>query len=119
MPKSLAFKPLSNVKDFVYSYILEERELSIDTLRENIRTYKSFEELLNQTKIQIDKLKEIKSIYEQYEGAEKNIKLHEYLALKAKDEITEEEIKRIKSYIIKYDEKIKDLDREINLVENK
>lgn len=119
LPKSLAFKPLSNVKDFVYSYILEERELSIDTLRENIRTYKSFEELLNQTKIQIDKLKEIKSIYEQYEGAEKNIKLHEYLALKAKDEITEEEIKRIKSYIIKYDEKIKDLDREINLVENK
>lgn len=118
LPKSLAFKPLSNVKDFVYSYILEERELSIDTLRENIRTYKSFEELLNQTKIQIDKLKEIKSIYEQYEGAEKNIKLHEYLALKAKDEITEEEIKRIKIYINKYDEKIKDLDREINLAEN-
>ena len=51
MPKSLAFKPLSNVKDFVYSYILEERELSIDTLRENIRTYKSFEELLNETKL--------------------------------------------------------------------
>ncbi|MDY4077162.1 MAG: ATP-binding protein, partial [Clostridium sp.] len=118
LPKSLAFKPLSNVKDFVYSYILEERELSIDTLRENIRTYKSFEELLNETKTQIEKLKEIKNIYEQYEGAEKNIKLHEYLALKAKDEITEEEIKRIKSYINKYDEKIKDLDRDINITEN-
>ena len=118
LPKSLAFKPLSNVKDFVYSYILEEKELSIDTLRENIRTYRSFEELLNETKVQIERLKEIKNIYEQYDKAERNIKLHEYLALKAKEEITEEEIKKIKSYINKYDEKIRDLDREINLAEN-
>ena len=68
--------------------------------------------------MQIERLKEIKNIYEQYDKAERNIKLHEYLALKAKEEITEEEIKKIKSYINKYDEKIRDLDREINLAEN-
>ena len=33
IPKALAFKPIDNIKDFVYSYVLDEKEVNIDLLR--------------------------------------------------------------------------------------
>ena len=37
IPKALAFRPIDDIKDFVYSYGLDEKEVNIDLLRENVR----------------------------------------------------------------------------------
>ncbi|WP_242974261.1 ATP-binding protein [Clostridium paraputrificum] len=71
LPKALAFKPIGNVKEFVYSYILDEKEVNIENLRQNIRTYRDFEELLEEVKIKITKLEEIKNIYDNYQNYKK------------------------------------------------
>lgn len=38
IPKALAFKPIDDIKDFVYSYVLDEKEVNIEVLRENVRS---------------------------------------------------------------------------------
>lgn len=94
LPKALAFKPISNVKEFVYTYILEEKSVNIDELRENIRTFKEFEDILNEVKVKIKKLEEIKSKYSSYESISRTISLHEYIVLKAEEELLKEEIEQ-------------------------
>lgn len=92
LPKALAFKPIANVKEFVYTYILEEKEVNIEELRGNIRTFKEFEEILNEVRIKINKLQEIKNKYSSYESISRTIKLHEYIVLRAEEELLKEEI---------------------------
>lgn len=86
LPKALAFKPIENVKEFVYSYILDEKEVNIDDLRQNIRTYREFEELLEEVKLKIVKLEGIKERYGQYQNYIRNEKLQGYLILRAEEE---------------------------------
>ncbi|MBE6086494.1 MAG: cell division protein MukB [Clostridium beijerinckii] len=94
LPKALAFKPISNVKEFVYTYILEEKSVNIDELRENIRTFKEFEDILNEVKIKIKKLEEIKVKYSSYENISRTISIHEFIVLKAEEELLKEEIEQ-------------------------
>lgn len=118
LPKSLAFKPISNVKDFVYTYILEEKEINIEELRENIRTFKEFEEVLNEVKVKITKLKEIQGEFESYENHSKTVKLHEYIVLLAEEESLREEIEgKIKS-INTLEVKIKALNNDKNDIDD-
>lgn len=63
IPKALAFKPIDDIKDFVYSYVLDEKEVNIDTLRENVRSYQELEKTLDGVKKRIKKLEEIEQSY--------------------------------------------------------
>lgn len=122
LPKALAFKPIGDVKEFVYSYILDEKEVNIDDLRQNIRTYREFEELLEEVKVKVSRLKEIKNIYEGYQSYKKNEKLNEYIILRSEEEgllleleNLEKEIEKNKIQLININEekeKIEKLKRE-------
>ena len=50
IPKALAFKPINDIKDFVYSYVLDEKEVNIDILRENVRSYQDLGRTLESVK---------------------------------------------------------------------
>ena len=50
IPKALAFRPINDIKDFVYSYVLDAKEVNIDILRENVRTYQDLERTLDSVK---------------------------------------------------------------------
>lgn len=54
IPKALAFKPIDDIKDFVYSYVLDEKEVNIDHLRENVRSYQELEKTLEGVKNRIE-----------------------------------------------------------------
>src|SRR5690606_15026819 len=45
IPKSLAFKPMDNVKDFINKFILPEKTIEVETLRNNIAALKELEDL--------------------------------------------------------------------------
>ena len=108
LPKALAFKPITDVKDFVYQYILEEKELNIDNLRENIRTYKECQNLVDDVKRRIEKLQQIKESYDEYERAVNNVNLHSFIIEIVEGEIIKEEIKALEEKI-KRDENDKEL----------
>ena len=40
IPKALAFKPIADVKDFIYQNILEEKEIDVSAIKDSIRSYK-------------------------------------------------------------------------------
>lgn len=56
IPKALAFKPIDDIKDFVYSYVLDEKEVNIEVLRENVRSYQDLMRTLESVKKRMEKL---------------------------------------------------------------
>ncbi len=98
-PKALAFKPITDVKDFVYQYILEEKELNIDNLRENVRTYNECQNLVEDVKRRIEKLRGIKLSYEEYERAIRKLNLYFFAIEILECEIIKEEINALEEKI--------------------
>ena len=76
IPKALAFKPIDNIKDFVYSYVLDEKEVNIDLLRENVRSYQDLERTLESVKRRMEKLEQIESFHEEVQSCEKRDEMY-------------------------------------------
>ncbi len=83
IPKSLAFKPMDNVKDFINKFILSEKTIEVVTLRNNIAALKELEDLMDNTKEKISQLKIILSKNEDIISKEREIKTNEILIKKA------------------------------------
>lgn len=77
--KALAFKPIANVKEFIYQNILEEKTIDVSAIQDSIRSYKQLEATLNQIKQKITDLKEINATYEEIEEFEEKKNYFEYL----------------------------------------
>ena len=59
IPKSLAFKPMENVKKFITQFILPERKIEVDVLRENIRSLRDMQKLMEELRQCIGQLEKI------------------------------------------------------------
>ncbi len=89
IPKALAFKPISDIKDFVYSYVLDEKEVNIDSLRENVRSYQDLERLLADVKQRITELEGITEKYNDFERFLKLDRKYDYYLARADVELSE------------------------------
>ncbi len=79
IPKALAFKPINDVKEFIYQHLLEEKSIDVENIKDSIRAYKEFELILKEIKTKIEDLKDMTSLYEEIiENREKKI-FYEYL----------------------------------------
>ena len=100
IPKALAFRPIDDIKDFVYSYVLDEKEVNIDILRENVRTYQDLQKTLENIKLRMSKLEEIEHYHKQVrDGADKE-KMYEYFIEHAAADILVGEIKKFEKEIV-------------------
>lgn len=79
IPKALAFKPISDVKEFIYQNVLEEKEIDVSAIKDTIRSYKELETTLKLIKTKINDLKEMASIYQELEKIVENKTYAEYL----------------------------------------
>lgn len=96
IPKAMAFRPIDDIKDFVYSYVLDEKEVNVDILRENVRTYQDLQKTLENVKIRIGRLDVIEKFHDQAEvGLEKD-RMYEYFLARAEADITNEKIYELK-----------------------
>jgi uncharacterized protein YPO0396 len=95
LPKALAFRPIENVKDFVYSYILDKKEVNIEYLKENVRTYLEFEKVLKEIKTKMSRLENIDNTYNEVIRINDNIKIQDYVIHRANKEISENKLKGI------------------------
>ncbi len=89
IPKALAFKPIDDIKDFVYSYVLDEKEVNIEVLRENVRTYQDLERTLKSVRTRIGRLELIDSAHSEVVDCMKKDELYEFFIAKADLDITE------------------------------
>ncbi|MCR5113760.1 MAG: hypothetical protein K6A63_07475 [Acholeplasmatales bacterium] len=79
IPKALAFKPIADVKEFIYQNILEEKEIDVSAIKDSIRAYKELEVTLKLIQSKIADLKEIDLIYQEILKIEENKSYLEYL----------------------------------------
>lgn len=78
LPKALAFKPIPDVKDFIYRYLLEEKELDVESIKESIHAYRDLEATLKIIKEKIKDLDEIKHIHEEIKNNHDQKEFYEY-----------------------------------------
>lgn len=86
IPKSLAFKPMDNIKDFINKFILSEKNIEVESLRSNITTLKELEDLMDITKEKTMHLKEILDKNGKITLSQDAIKTNEILIQKAEIE---------------------------------
>ena len=79
IPKSIAFKPMDNVKSFINKFILPEKKIDVDTLRENIRNLREMQMILAEVRKQIDQLQGILSKYDELKENDRDILVIEIL----------------------------------------
>ena len=89
IPKALAFKPIHDIKDFVYSYILDEKEVNIELLKENVRSYQDLERMLQDVKRRIEELTFICEKEKEVENYLRRDRNQEYYIARAAKELTE------------------------------
>ena len=77
--KALAFKPIANVKEFIYNNILEEKTIDVSSIQDAIRAYKELEGTLNVIKNKITDLEDIQQTYQTIEEFEEQKNYYEYL----------------------------------------
>lgn len=88
IPKSLAFKPMDNVKEFINKFVLSEEKIDVATLRENIETLSELEYLLERSEKQYRALDNILETHQKIEKKDHDISVNDILlALANRDSI--------------------------------
>lgn len=99
IPKALAFKPIDDIKDFVYSYVLDEKEVNIDHLRENVRSYQELEKTLEGVKNRIEKLSEIECHHKAVVDCIQSDRMYEYFMAQSDLDMTKDRISALQDEI--------------------
>lgn len=76
IPRALAFKPINQVYNFIYDFLLNEDYVKIDDLRNNIRAYRDLSEVLKEQQKRLELLEKIENLYLNYEKYNKNYQNH-------------------------------------------
>jgi uncharacterized protein YPO0396 len=79
IPKALAFKPIADVKDFIYHYLLEEKTLDVESIKESIHAYRDLEATLKIIKQKVSDLNDMKQNYDEILKNQDQKKLQEFL----------------------------------------
>lgn len=77
--KALAFRPVDNVKDFINRYVLTEKNIDVQSLRESIDVLNEFEQTLKKAKQERDALGEILKRFSDIEENEHNKEVNDML----------------------------------------
>lgn len=116
IPKALAFRPIDDIKDFVYSYVLDEKAVNIDVLRENVRTYQDLQRTLENVKVRIGRLENINTLHDQaMDGLQKD-RQYEYYLARAEADLVQENIGRMQSEIQSDMLRLEELNGQIRIV---
>ena len=79
IPKSLAFKPMDNVKEFINKFVLSEAQVDVVSLRENIETLSELENILDRSRRQQGALEKILGKYDEIEEKDRSILVNDIL----------------------------------------
>ncbi len=116
IPKALAFKPIDDIKDFVYSYVLDEKEVNIEVLRENVRTYQDLKRTLESVKTRMEKLKRIDKLHSDVKECLRKDSMYEFYLSQADVDISKEKIQRLEKEIKAEERRKVEAERELRSV---
>ncbi|MCL6639255.1 MAG: AAA family ATPase, partial [Firmicutes bacterium] len=77
--KAISFKPITDIRQFVYSYVLEEKHVNIEVMKENFLRYKEYSDLAARTREKIVFLQRIMDVFSEIEREQQKVLVQEYL----------------------------------------
>ncbi|TYO94786.1 ATP-binding protein [Desulfallas thermosapovorans] len=77
--KAISFKPITDIRQFVYSYVLEERHINIEVMRENLQRYKEYSDLAARTREKVAELEKITAKFDEIARDQETVLVQEYL----------------------------------------
>lgn len=77
VPKALAFKPIDQVYNFIFDFLLNEDPVKIDDLRNNVRSYRNLGNVLSEQEKRLEYLENIDQLYNEYDKKNKDLKQYE------------------------------------------
>lgn len=98
--KAIGFRPISDMRKFVYNYLLDEDPVNVQVMRENLQQYNQFLVILNQTKEKISRLERIEECYREKELWIRRILVQDYIIRKAHLESHRERLTAIEREIL-------------------
>jgi len=101
IPKALAFKPIPDVKDFIYRYLLEEKVLDVESIKESINSYRDLEATLKMIKKKVEDLNDIRAMYEEIKINVDQKEFYEYFIKIVEVENMKDEIEKLNEKLSK------------------
>ena len=92
--KALDFKPIGQVRDFVFHYLLDERTVDTASLQANIEHYKRLEAEARAAERRIADLDAICAQGERILQKRRTAESHEYLILRARQHMADEQVQK-------------------------
>jgi uncharacterized protein YPO0396 len=117
--KALSFKPIQDVREFVYEYILDKRELQLDLMKQNFEIHEKYKRELEQLQVRKDKLQQIHDLFEQYDKLRVTIQEQEYVIRRLKLTLEEENLDAHRRSLAMLEDSIKKLESDMELAARK
>ena len=124
LPKAIAFKPIPEVGDFVYKFLLPENEVNIESIRLTIHTYNELQAKIKDETAKKEALEKIVELGDKYKQLEEEIEVlkgykiqKQYGNYKNKIEKAQEAQQRIKVELEREENKIAEYVKEISRIE--
>lgn len=99
IPKSLAFKPMDHVKEFINKFVLSEARVDVVSLRENIETLSELESILAVSRRQQEALEKILGKYGEIEEKDHSILVNDILLDLARRDAAKFEVEELEKRI--------------------
>lgn len=119
IPKSLAFKPMDNVKEFINKFVLSKKQIDVASLRENIETLSELESVLERSRRQLTALEKIIEKQEAVEAKEYAIQVNEILLQLADCSALQEEQEQLRRQVRLKKQALQSNQEELELLETK
>ena len=85
--KGISFSPITHLRSFVYDYILEERQVDVETMRDYFEKFRELEKFIEETKKEMAALEKIDEAYQAIKQKEENLNTAQYMTHRAELEI--------------------------------
>ncbi|NMD43552.1 MAG: AAA family ATPase [Firmicutes bacterium] len=81
--KGISFSPITDLRRFVYDYILEERVIDVETMRDYFEKFREVERIIDDTRKEITALEQIEERYREIEKLRRQQLLGGYMVKRA------------------------------------
>jgi len=119
LKKAVSFNPNVDIRQFITEFVCgDEQKITIDDMKENIRSYDSLKKESIILKERIGLLTEIENAFNEYIKNKESETLYSYLIDRAQWEIKKNEIEKCRQNALRLDKELKELEEKLTYAVN-
>ncbi len=111
LKKSTSFTPITDITSFITQYVCDpQQNIELGHLQSNILNYKRLENEAENIKKRVDRLTEIKNLYDLYKAHKDNFQISKYIIEKCELESSKQKLGAYKDEVLKCTQRIREIE---------